>query len=401
MDLWKSAFELVFGRRGPRARGASASSGDGDAAPSARPQEAAPQLPAVAAPLDDTPAPTAPPREPAAPAPPEANEDLDTEAIAQPPALAPDASAAPSGLQPPATDTAPPAADDDGDDDGPTREPTPSDHDAAPPPQEESAASSAPPATSPDAPAPLVWSDGWNPAVPEVRRLRSPNRRPRGGHKVDRIVVHITGTADFNAARSSFMNPANPASAHYCIDRNGELYQFVSEDDIAWHAGIHRNVDPVYAQRDGNWRKYKRYFHWHRGYPQDAVFLNAQGQPCAREQATLVARADGSPWTDYAYFNARWGEKTEPVGYELTKLINQRSIGIETVGHGGSSPGAYTDEMYQTLAALVADICERHGIENSYGPVCGHEDVNPVERWGWDPGAGFNWSRVVKSVANV
>lgn len=166
---------------------------------------------------------------------------------------------------------------------------------------------------------------------------------------------------------------------------------------MAWHAGINAAVDPLYAPRDGAWRKYKRYFAWHRGYPNDAVFLDRRLQPCAREQAALVARADGAPWTDYAYFDQRWGGRPEPIGYELSKAINQHSIGIETVGHGGASPSAYTDAMYATLAKLVADICERHGIARKFGPVCGHEDVNPVERWGWDPGRGFDWSRVVET----
>lgn len=272
-------------------------------------------------------------------------------------------------------------------------------HDLDEQPTEDTAAPAPEPAPPPEpaAPAPLVWSDGWHPAIPETRRFRSPNRREgRGGAKVERVVVHITGTANFEAARAAFMNSNNQASAHYCIDRNGDLYQFVSEDDVAWHAGIHKSAEAVYAPRDGDWRKYKRYFSWHNKYPADAVFLDKQKQPCAREHAALVMRADGSPWPDYDYFNARWGEKLEPLGYELSKAVNQRTIGIETVGYGGSSPAAYTDAMYETLAKLVADICERHNLPRRFGPVCGHEDVNPVERWGWDPGPGFDWSRVVE-----
>lgn len=29
--------------------------------------------------------------------------------------------------------------------------------------------------------------------------------------------------------------------------------------------------------------------------------------------------------------------------------------------------------------------------------ILGHEDVHPLARWGWDPGAGFDWGRVMKA----
>lgn len=51
--------------------------------------------------------------------------------------------------------------------------------------------------------------------------------------------------------------------------------------------------------------------------------------------------------------------------------------------------------MYASLEALVTDICARHGIPQRKGFVVGHGDVNPVQRYGWNPGQGLAWSRVV------
>lgn len=248
----------------------------------------------------------------------------------------------------------------------------------------------------PPAPAAVAWTDGWNPSIPQDRRFtQCPNHKSRpAGTSIDRIVVHITGTATFAEARDSFLR-ANGASAHYAIDRNGDLYQFVAEDQMAYHAGIHSTVAPLYARGDGTWRKYKRYFSWHAGYPADARYLDANLNPVPKAQAALVAQANGEPWPDYAYFDARWGAGSGPVGYAASPLVNSRTIGIETVGYGGKTGAAYTDAMYATLAALVADICQRRNIPKEFGRVCGHEDVNPVERWGWDPHSGFDWSRVV------
>lgn len=362
----------------------------------APPPEPAPESAPESAPELAAPAPApAPTPEPAAQPEPTASDAALAEPVQEPPPPAPPTEEAAAQTQPPEPEAAKeaPAAEDD-----PAREPG-GGHDLG-----EAQAEAPPPAPSEPAPiesalaAPsLVWTDGWHPAIPEQRRLKSPNCRSRNGVAPSRIVVHITGTADFESARKSFMNSANQQSAHYCIDRNGDLYQFVSEDDVAWHAGIHRTVDPVYARRDGSWRKYKRYFHWHKGYPGDAVFLDASGKPAPKENAVLVARGDGSPWPDYDYFDKRWGAKPEPLGYDVSKAVNLHTIGIETVGFGGPSGAAYTEAMYATLASLVADICARRNIPRKFGPVCGHEDVNPVERWGWDPGQGFDWSRVVET----
>lgn len=60
----------------------------------------------------------------------------------------------------------------------------------------------------------------------------------RGGHAVDHIVVHYTGT-DASAHNNLlyFSRNAARASAHYFVDRDGTLCQSVSESDTAWHAG--------------------------------------------------------------------------------------------------------------------------------------------------------------------
>ncbi len=62
----------------------------------------------------------------------------------------------------------------------------------------------------------------------------------RGGHKPIGVCIHImegwlTGT------HSWFNNPKSSASSHYGISRNGEIWQFVREENTAWAQGIVRN----------------------------------------------------------------------------------------------------------------------------------------------------------------
>jgi AmpD protein len=97
-----------------------------------------------------------------------------------------------------------------------------------------------------------LWQGGW---YAHARRLASPNfgARPAGAG-VDLIVLHsislppgryggdevqqlFTNTLDWNAHPYFTQIAGAQVSSHFYIRRNGELWQFVSCDDRAWHAG--------------------------------------------------------------------------------------------------------------------------------------------------------------------
>lgn len=99
---------------------------------------------------------------------------------------------------------------------------------------------------------PALWQDGW---YRFARRLASPNHGPRpAGAQVDLIVVHsislppgeyggdqvqqlFTNTLDWNAHPYFKGIEGITVSSHFYIRRGGELWQFVSCDERAWHAG--------------------------------------------------------------------------------------------------------------------------------------------------------------------
>lgn len=101
-------------------------------------------------------------------------------------------------------------------------------------------------------PADVLWRDGWyNPA----HKQASPNFGPRPeGTCIDLIVIHSIslppGQYGGNEVQALFTNQldwdAHPyfqqirgleVSAHFYIRRDGTIWQFVSGDDRAWHAG--------------------------------------------------------------------------------------------------------------------------------------------------------------------
>jgi AmpD protein len=97
-----------------------------------------------------------------------------------------------------------------------------------------------------------LWRDGW---YRFARPLRSPNFGPRpAAAEIDLIVLHSIslppGQYGGDEVQQLFTNrldwDAHPyfgsirgleVSAHFYVRRNGELWQFVSCDDRAWHAG--------------------------------------------------------------------------------------------------------------------------------------------------------------------
>ena len=102
---------------------------------------------------------------------------------------------------------------------------------------------------------PGSWSQGW---LSSAKRLTSPNfgPRPTGAH-VDLIVLHsislppgvyggqeveqfFTNRLDWDAHPYFQQIEGLQVSAHFYIQRGGQVIQFVSCDDRAWHAGQSR-----------------------------------------------------------------------------------------------------------------------------------------------------------------
>jgi N-acetyl-anhydromuramoyl-L-alanine amidase len=97
-----------------------------------------------------------------------------------------------------------------------------------------------------------LWDGGW---YAFARRLPSPNFGARpAGTQVDLLVVHsislppgrygggdvqrlFTNTLDWDADPYFKTIEGLAVSAHFFVTRSGELWQFVSCDDRAWHAG--------------------------------------------------------------------------------------------------------------------------------------------------------------------
>jgi N-acetyl-anhydromuramyl-L-alanine amidase AmpD len=141
--------------------------------------------------------------------------------------------------------------------------------------------------------------------------IKSPNfTQGRKGFKPIAIVIHIMeGTLD--GTDSWFGSRSSNVSAHYGIGKNGELHQYVKEEDTAWHAG----------------------------------------------------RVDHPSW-----------KLIKPAEDEAGMYINPNyyTIGIE---HEGSEDTDWTEEMYATSSDLIAAIAQRWDITLDRDHVVGHHEI--------------------------
>lgn len=66
--------------------------------------------------------------------------------------------------------------------------------------------------------------------------IESPNHSSRNGVPITRIIMHYTTSDNVGGTISWFRNADSQVSAHYIVDKNGDIYQMVRDSDKAWHA---------------------------------------------------------------------------------------------------------------------------------------------------------------------
>lgn len=161
------------------------------------------------------------------------------------------------------------------------------------------------------------------------------------------IVFHYTAGTTASGAIEWFKKPESQASAHFVIDRNGDVTQMVPTNRRAWHAG---------ASKWGNLEDLNTY-------SVGIEIVNA---------GKLNRRADG-----------RWINWSKSV-------ISESDVTVATHKNENSASGwhEYTEEQIASAIALGAAIAVRYAIVD----VLGHDDIAPNRKV--DPGPMFPMSSI-------
>ncbi|WP_010198215.1 N-acetylmuramoyl-L-alanine amidase [Bacillus sp. m3-13] len=175
--------------------------------------------------------------------------------------------------------------------------------------------------------------------------LPKKNSRVRGA-PITHVMLHFTNNAlrapqdPYNIAEVYSLFEEYEVSAHYMIDRDGEIYLLVPEERAAFHAGI------------GHLLNYQDY---ESGLNDYSIGIELLAVGTSEEMLSIMPA-------------------------EIYDSISPSDIG-------------YTDAQYASLKDLLDDILKRNPlIKNDREHIIGHHEYAPVRKS--DPGELFDWSRI-------
>jgi N-acetyl-anhydromuramyl-L-alanine amidase AmpD len=171
----------------------------------------------------------------------------------------------------------------------------------------------------------------------------------RAGHTPVAICDHImAGT--LASTDGWFHNADSGVSAHFGIGRKGEIYQWVSVDDMAWANGL--------------------------GYESD-------GRP-------FVLGSNGSHIIEKPDLSNTWMKQV------ITNRINPNYLTI-SIEHDGQTGEAFTEDEYKATLHLHRFLIQRYNIPPLREHFIGHFQVGAVNR-AFCPGKAFPWDRLMNDL---
>lgn len=186
--------------------------------------------------------------------------------------------------------------------------------------------------------------------------------------EVNAIIIHTTGYGPIRRwlaeqGRPRFAQPSPFETAvhrtyrrimrpgpHYVVGQKGECIQICKEQRAAWHV----RTKGFQEYRDEDWAE-----------------------------------------AAYEWWEERWTDFDSPLQLAGGKLwadgsCNANTLGIEVVPPLEEYRGPWSEECWNTLTALVRDLCVRHQIPIKPDYVLTHSDAHPTTRTHrgvpWDPG---------------
>ncbi|MBQ7779667.1 MAG: N-acetylmuramoyl-L-alanine amidase [Clostridia bacterium] len=167
---------------------------------------------------------------------------------------------------------------------------------------------------------------------------------------VEYVMVHFCSEVvndkndPFNAENIKKTFEKNSVSINYIILRDGTIRCWIPEQRVAWHAG------------KGVWNGDEKYT--------DKMNKYSIGI----ELTAIGSKSDMKQYVSSSYYNS----------------IPKSFIG-------------FTDEQYESLVALLGDICQRWSIPLDRDHIIGHSEYSSLKT---DPGELFDWERVISELQN-
>lgn len=203
--------------------------------------------------------------------------------------------------------------------------------------------------------------------LPAFTARRLPGRKD----DVKAIVIHTTGNPDLNKVLDYYKS-VDGLQPHYVIDVDGTGYQIAAEDKIAYHCKIEQSEAGLYRLGWGTWSQWT----WKNNNP---VHI-------------------GGEFSGYRDWKETWFSRgiLSPLELITGSHPNFVTVGIELLQPEDPTHYIFTEEQYRSLARLISEVGQRHGIALERTRLLGHSDISPMRRCnavgGWDPGKDFSWN---------
>jgi len=216
----------------------------------------------------------------------------------------------------------------------------------------------------------------------DLRQDLQPRQSPVYG-----LCVHTCGEGIIDDATHHGVDPLEYVVAHYLtpgefaghyvINYDGHIVQVADENSKAQHVGL-TPADHANLLTDG----------WISLTPAKVVAAWKKAWPGTKAPAFLFP----GPSANQVY-----------VGAEMLPLPSPNYLKQWKPAYDGAR---YTQAQHDAVAALAADIASRWSLPSRWqttSRLLGHEDLNPIQRPGWDPGAlrdspWFDYVRVKKAI---
>lgn len=154
---------------------------------------------------------------------------------------------------------------------------------------------------------------------------------------LDTLIIHYTAGRDAKSSASYLQKPDVKASAHLVIGRNGEIFQIVPFDKIAWHAGTSN-----YGGRSG-FNAYSIGIELDNAGPLTKTGTDYQSWFGKKYMQSEVLSAIHRNETQARYWHT-YTEKQLEVNAMITRLILEKYPSIVNIlGHEEISPGRKQD----------------------------------------------------------
>lgn len=166
---------------------------------------------------------------------------------------------------------------------------------------------------------------------------------PEGERDINSIVIHITGwiATTESGAVNRFLNKESNASAHYVVNREGEVLQMVRHKNIAKHVGSRINKTSIGIEHVNQWHGAKEGYEAKYEYPTGSQYIASAklvSWLCQKYDIPMehVPSPEGSGIKGHAEANPNTTHKNCPnpawnwEGYiKLVKLVSNQGLGSE------------------------------------------------------------------------